>query len=103
MQADGTTCKPSYQEEHLYHSYPSRKYDLRFFITLPSHVSSICTDVLMDFDALVEVKSGLGTAAVIVMDKSVKIHILSRVLLIRIPTTGRCYTVHSSTDQVLSA
>lgn len=25
----------------------------------------------MDFDALVEVKSGLGTAAVIVMDKSV--------------------------------
>ena len=26
---------------------------------------------MMDFDALVEVKSGLGTAAVIVMDKSV--------------------------------
>ena len=32
---------------------------------------SICDDVMMDFDALVEVKSGLGTAAVIVMDKSV--------------------------------
>ena len=31
---------------------------------------SICDDVLMDFDALVDVKSGLGTAAVIVMDKS---------------------------------
>jgi NADH-quinone oxidoreductase subunit F len=31
---------------------------------------SICDDVLMDFDALKEVKSGLGTAAVIVMDKS---------------------------------
>jgi NADH-quinone oxidoreductase subunit F len=31
---------------------------------------SICDDVLMDFDALKEVKTGLGTAAVIVMDKS---------------------------------
>merc|ERR1712086_1094336 len=33
---------------------------------LPKH---ICDDVLMDFDALVEQKSGLGTAAVIVMDR----------------------------------
>jgi len=31
---------------------------------------SICDDVLMDFDSLKEVQSGLGTAAVIVMDKS---------------------------------
>ncbi len=31
---------------------------------------SICDDVLMDFDALKDVQSGLGTAAVIVMDKS---------------------------------
>jgi NADH-quinone oxidoreductase subunit F len=31
---------------------------------------SICDTVLMDFDSLSEVKSGLGTAAVIVMDKS---------------------------------
>ena len=30
----------------------------------------ICDTVLMDFDALRDVKSGLGTAAVIVMDKS---------------------------------
>lgn len=30
----------------------------------------ICDDVLMDFDALKAVQSGLGTAAVIVMDKS---------------------------------
>ncbi len=30
----------------------------------------ICNDVLMDFDSLREVKSGLGTAAVIVMDTS---------------------------------
>jgi NADH dehydrogenase (ubiquinone) flavoprotein 1 len=34
---------------------------------LPKH---ICDDVLMDFDALKAVTSGLGTAAVIVMDKS---------------------------------
>ena len=32
---------------------------------------SICNDVAMDFDSLVAVKSGLGTAAVIVMDKKV--------------------------------
>ena len=31
---------------------------------------SICDDVLMDFDSLRNVRSGLGTAAVIVMDKS---------------------------------
>ena len=34
---------------------------------IPKH---ICDPVLMDFDALREVRSGLGTAAVIVMDKS---------------------------------
>eukprot|EP00042_Codosiga_hollandica_P042397 m.388216 g.388216 ORF g.388216 m.388216 type:complete len:451 (+) comp56321_c0_seq2:74-1426(+) len=34
---------------------------------LPKH---ICETAIMDFDGLVEVKSGLGTAAVIVMDKS---------------------------------
>jgi NADH-quinone oxidoreductase subunit F len=33
----------------------------------------ICDTVLMDFDALRDVKSGLGTAAVIVMDKSTDI------------------------------
>eukprot|EP00741_Cyanophora_paradoxa_P005206 tig00000852_g5046.t1 len=37
---------------------------------LPKH---ICDDVLMDFDALKDVKSGLGTAAVMVMDKSTDI------------------------------
>ena len=31
---------------------------------------SVCDNVLMDFDSLVSVKSGLGTAAVIVMDQS---------------------------------
>lgn len=34
---------------------------------------NICDDVLMDFDALAEVGSGLGTAGVIVMDKSTDI------------------------------
>jgi NADH-quinone oxidoreductase subunit F len=33
----------------------------------------VCDSVLMDFDSLMEVKSGLGTAAVIVMDKSTDI------------------------------
>merc|ERR1711962_914358 len=37
---------------------------------LPKH---ICDDVPMDFDGLVAVQSGLGTAAVIVMDKSTDI------------------------------
>ena len=38
--------------------------------SVPLIPRKICDDVLMDFDALVEVQSGLGTAAVIVMDKS---------------------------------
>lgn len=42
---------------------------------IPRHV---CDDVLMDFDDLVRAETALGTAAVIVMDKSVG--------------TSRCYT-----------
>ena len=38
--------------------------------SVPVLPKSICDTVLMDFDSLREVKSGLGTAAVIVMDKS---------------------------------
>ena len=38
--------------------------------SVPMLPKSICNTVLMDFDSLIEVKSGLGTAAVIVMDKS---------------------------------
>ena len=38
--------------------------------SVPLLPKDICDNVLMDFDALVAVKSGLGTAAVIVMDKS---------------------------------
>ncbi len=41
--------------------------------SVPVIPKSICDDVLMDFDALREVQSGLGTAAVIVMDKSTDI------------------------------
>ena len=33
--------------------------------------SSVCEDVLMDFDALVEAETALGSAAVIVMNKQV--------------------------------
>ncbi|KAJ1330208.1 NADH dehydrogenase [ubiquinone] flavoprotein 1, mitochondrial [Batrachochytrium salamandrivorans] len=40
---------------------------------------NICEEVLMDFDSLRDVQSGLGTAAVIVMDKSTDIvHAISR-------------------------
>ncbi|HKJ74285.1 MAG TPA: NADH-quinone oxidoreductase subunit NuoF, partial [Alphaproteobacteria bacterium] len=38
--------------------------------SVPVIPKSICDDVLMDFDSLKAVQSGLGTAAVIVMDKS---------------------------------
>ena len=38
--------------------------------SVPLLPKSICDEVLMDFDSLMGVKSGLGTAAVIVMDKS---------------------------------
>jgi NADH-quinone oxidoreductase subunit F len=41
--------------------------------SVPLIPKSICDSVLMDFDSLMEVKSGLGTAAVIVMDKSTDI------------------------------
>ncbi|MGH7212953.1 MAG: NADH-quinone oxidoreductase subunit NuoF [Acetobacteraceae bacterium] len=38
--------------------------------SVPLIPKSVCDDVLMDFDSLKAVQSGLGTAAVIVMDKS---------------------------------
>ncbi len=41
--------------------------------SVPVLPKSICDDVLMDFDSLRDVRSGLGTAAVIVMDKSTDI------------------------------
>jgi NADH-quinone oxidoreductase F subunit len=41
--------------------------------SVPVIPKDVCDDVLMDFDALREVQSGLGTAGVIVMDKSTDI------------------------------
>src|SRR5262245_63858080 len=41
--------------------------------SVPVIPKSICDSVLMDFDSLRDVKSGLGTAAVIVMDRSTDI------------------------------
>ncbi len=41
--------------------------------SVPVMTKSTCDNVLMDFDSLKEVRSGLGTAAVIVMDKSTDI------------------------------
>ncbi len=41
--------------------------------SVPCVAASDCNDLLMDFDSLREVQSGLGTAAVIVMDKSTDI------------------------------
>jgi NADH-quinone oxidoreductase subunit F len=41
--------------------------------SVPCLPRSICDSVLMDFDSLREVRSGLGTAAVMVMDKSVDV------------------------------
>ncbi len=41
--------------------------------SVPCIPKPVCDEVLMDFDSLREVRSGLGTAAVIVMDKSTDI------------------------------
>jgi len=41
--------------------------------SVPCVPASMCQELLMDFDSLREVQSGLGTAAVIVMDKSTDI------------------------------
>ena len=41
--------------------------------SVPCITQDVCSDIRMDFDSLRAVKSGLGTAAVIVMDKSTDI------------------------------
>lgn len=60
--------------------------------SVPLIPKSICDDVMMDFDALVEVQSGLGTAAVIVMDKSADIvDCIARLLLFyKHESCGQC-------------
>ena len=64
------------------------------FVGFSSPSCSICNDVLMDFDALVEVQSGLGTAAVIVMDKSSDVvDCIARLLLFyKHESCGQVYT-----------
>ncbi len=47
--------------------------DSRRLVGGPCVPASQCQDLLMDFDSLRAVQSGLGTAAVIVMDKSTDI------------------------------
>jgi NADH-quinone oxidoreductase subunit F len=59
--------------------------------SVPMLPKSICETVLMDFDALSEVKSGLGTGAVIVMDQSTD-------LIAAIARLARFYT-HESCGQ----
>jgi NADH-quinone oxidoreductase subunit F len=41
--------------------------------SVPCITADVCDEITMDFDALIKAKSGLGTAAVIVMDKSTDI------------------------------
>jgi NADH-quinone oxidoreductase subunit F len=41
--------------------------------SVPCLTADMCSDLSMDFDSLKELRSGLGTAAVIVMDKSTDI------------------------------
>ncbi|XP_064383103.1 NADH dehydrogenase [ubiquinone] flavoprotein 1, mitochondrial-like isoform X2 [Halichondria panicea] len=60
--------------------------------SVPLLPKDICDDVLMDFDALVAVKSGLGTAAVIVMDKSADVvECIARLMLFyKHESCGQC-------------
>ncbi|CAJ0756774.1 6706_t:CDS:2 [Entrophospora sp. SA101] len=68
---------------------------------IPKH---ICDDVLMDFDALRDVQSGLGTAAVIVMDKSTDIvHAISRLsAFYKHESCGQCTPCREGTTWLMS-
>lgn len=61
---------------------------------------SVCDDVLMDFDALIEAQTGLGTAAVIVMDKSADIiHCIARLLeFYKHESCGQCTPCREGVD-----
>ena len=67
---------------------------------LPKHV---CDTVLMDFDALKEAQSGLGTAAVIVMDKSTDvIDAIARLsYFYKHESCGQCTPCRCSADDLL--
>lgn len=57
---------------------------------------SVCDDVMMDFDDLVRAESALGTAAVIVMDKSVRTHSIYFILMNIIFNTNQTKQIVSS-------
>lgn len=63
---------------------------------IPRHV---CDDVLMDFDGLIQAQTGLGTAALIVMDKSVSICLID--LLHTRKTRTRTHSLSHSKDDAL--
>lgn len=60
--------------------------------SVPLLPKSICETVLMDFDALVQVQSGLGTAAIIVMNKQtdVILAIARLILFYKHESCGQC-------------
>ena len=70
----GTTCWPLYQAEARSHCCLKSKHILINFLTAfnffkANKLLRQCEEVLMDFDSLVQAQSGLGTAAIIVMNK----------------------------------
>ena len=71
----GTTCCVSYRGAALLLSFLRGSVNIQLIHQVmvvqiqPTPSLQVCDDVLMDFDALVGVGTGLGTAAVIVMNK----------------------------------
>ncbi len=66
---------------------------------------SVCDNVLMDFDSLREAGSSLGTAAVIVMDKSTDlIRAIARIsAFYKHESCGQCTPCREGTHQMLAA
>lgn len=71
--------------------------------SVPVLPKSICETVLMDFDALKEVQSGLGTAAVMVMDKSTDIvaAIARLAKFYKVESCGQCTPCREGTGWLL--
>lgn len=63
---------------------------------IPRHV---CDDVLMDFDGLIQAQTGLGTAALIVMDKSVSVRLID--LLHTCKTRAHTHSLSHPKDDAL--
>lgn len=69
----GITFWLLFQEDHLFPSCQSELQTSNLIQNPLLHSRNVCDTVLMDFDALVAAQSGLGTAAVIVMNKQTDI------------------------------